>query len=386
MPDHDQAMRNFVANLPVPEFAETAFTPPPPLEDARVAIVTSAALYREGDDPFAAQDIHFETIPDSARDLKLGHLSPNFDRAGFAADLNVVYPVDRPARTGRARRDWQRRRLPLRVRRQPARHGVRGAPGHGPGVCAEALGRRGGRRRPDPCLTPVSAYGLYAGTRVRGRGARHGGDRPDPERRRTHATAPGARRRVPAGPAARQAGRRRLSASRAGRGLRAVRETHAARPRGLPGGDPVRGLRAAGLCSLPPRYDPELHPAVDEAQGLRAAYDRAVARHGRTTVGSHASADDIPDAIGKFARIAAGEPWDKVGLDAAAGRIGEEIRTYYEELGCELADAPAGPWAVERWFYERTETGKVLLDARRKMREAGAPQSAWFLLSPSSRG
>ena len=95
MPDHDQAMRNFVANLPVPEFAETAFTPPPPLEDARVAIVTSAALYREGSDPFAPQHIHFEPIADSARDLKLGHFSPNFDRAGFAADLNVVYPVDR---------------------------------------------------------------------------------------------------------------------------------------------------------------------------------------------------------------------------------------------------------------------------------------------------
>lgn len=139
------------------------------------------------------------------------------------------------------------------------------------------------------------------------------------------------------------------------------------------------------VCSVPPRYDPELHPAVDEAQGLRAAYDRAVARRGRTTVGSHASADDIPDAIGKFARIAAGEPWDQVGLDGSAGRIGQEIRTYYEELACELADAPAGPWAVEHWFYERTETGKVLLEARRKMREAGAPQLAWFLLSPASR-
>ena len=139
------------------------------------------------------------------------------------------------------------------------------------------------------------------------------------------------------------------------------------------------------VCSVPPRYDPELHPAVDEAQGLRAAYDRAVARHGRTTVGSYASADDIPDAIGKFARIAAGEPWDQVGLDGSAGRIGQEIRTYYEELACELADAPAGPWAVEHWFYERTETGKVLLEARRKMREAGAPQLAWFLLSPASR-
>ena len=95
MPDNDQAMRNHVANLPVPEFAETAFTKPLTLRDARVAIVTSAALYREGGPPFEVADVHFETIPDSARDLKLGHVSPNFDRAGFAADLNVVYPVDR---------------------------------------------------------------------------------------------------------------------------------------------------------------------------------------------------------------------------------------------------------------------------------------------------
>ena len=140
------------------------------------------------------------------------------------------------------------------------------------------------------------------------------------------------------------------------------------------------------VCSVPPRYDPDVHPAVDEAQGLRAAYDRAVARNGRTTVGSHASVDDIPEAIGRFARIAEGEPWDQVGLDGSAGRVGQDIRSYYEELACELADAPAGPWAVERWFYEQTETGKVLLEARRKMQEAGAPQLAWFLLSPAARG
>ena len=97
MPDNDQAMRDFVGTLPVPEFAKTAFTTPPPLRDARVAIVTSAALYREGTAPFGVPDVHFETIPNDARDLKLGHVSPNFDRAGFAADLNVVFPLDRLA-------------------------------------------------------------------------------------------------------------------------------------------------------------------------------------------------------------------------------------------------------------------------------------------------
>ena len=67
------------------------------------------------------------------------------------------------------------------------------------------------------------------------------------------------------------------------------------------------------LCSLPPRYDPDLHPAVDEAQALRHAYDRAVARNGRTTVVSHATADEIPGAIEKFVRVAQGEPWDEGG-------------------------------------------------------------------------
>ena len=35
-------------------------------------------------------------------------------------------------------------------------------------------------------------------------------------------------------------------------------------------------------CAMPPRYDPKVPPAVDEAQGLRAAYDRALAARGVT--------------------------------------------------------------------------------------------------------
>ncbi len=33
-------------------------------------------------------------------------------------------------------------------------------------------------------------------------------------------------------------------------------------------------------CPLPPRHDPDVHPAVDEARGLRAAYDRAIEKYG----------------------------------------------------------------------------------------------------------
>ena len=38
-------------------------------------------------------------------------------------------------------------------------------------------------------------------------------------------------------------------------------------------------------CALPPQMDPTLHPAVDEAQALRPAYDRALARSKRSSIG-----------------------------------------------------------------------------------------------------
>jgi D-proline reductase (dithiol) PrdB len=92
----DATMRQFGATAPVPEFDDAAFTPLPiPLADAKIAIVTSAALHRTHDENFASSDVSYRTIDRDARDLVLGHWSPNFDRTGFQLDLNVVYPIDR---------------------------------------------------------------------------------------------------------------------------------------------------------------------------------------------------------------------------------------------------------------------------------------------------
>ena len=92
----DQAMRDYAATQPAPEFDETAFvTLDKPLSECRVAIVTSAALHVDGGDPFTQGDTRFKMIDDAERALSLGHWSPNFDRSGFQLDLNVVYPVDR---------------------------------------------------------------------------------------------------------------------------------------------------------------------------------------------------------------------------------------------------------------------------------------------------
>ena len=140
------------------------------------------------------------------------------------------------------------------------------------------------------------------------------------------------------------------------------------------------------VCSLPPRYDPNLHPAVDEAQALRGAYDRAVAKNGRTSVGRAISADQIPAALEKFVQIIDGQAWDQVGLSAAPMQEVTDIRAYYEELAFELvADGPIAAWGTERWFYDKTEAGKVLLAARQELKKAGAPFQIWWHMTPGSR-
>jgi D-proline reductase (dithiol) PrdB len=88
--------RAYSATLPVPEFETTAFVPlDKPLSQAKVAIVTSAALHRPDQDRYTPGDTTFRAFDRPDRDLVLGHWSPNFDRTGFQIDLNVVYPIDR---------------------------------------------------------------------------------------------------------------------------------------------------------------------------------------------------------------------------------------------------------------------------------------------------
>jgi D-proline reductase (dithiol) PrdB len=66
-----------------------------PLSRSTVAIVTTAGLHLPEDRGFGRREESFRVIPRDRRDLRLGHLSANFDRSGIATDLNVVYPIDR---------------------------------------------------------------------------------------------------------------------------------------------------------------------------------------------------------------------------------------------------------------------------------------------------
>ncbi len=140
-------------------------------------------------------------------------------------------------------------------------------------------------------------------------------------------------------------------------------------------------------CTLPPRYDPSLAPAVDEANGLRRAYDRSVARRGVTSVGLAVDADGVPAAVAVLVAIADGADWRTAGLPGGnTTALCHDIRTYYEEAALELIDGPLpGPRGLEDWFFEQTETGRVVLAARQAIQQSGAKMPVWFYMAPGSR-
>ena len=91
----DRDLKALSASLEYPSFETPAFTTPPPLAEATVALVTSASLHHPDQEDFATTDTSYRVLDGNRRDLICGHWSPNFDAVGFAADLNVLFPIDR---------------------------------------------------------------------------------------------------------------------------------------------------------------------------------------------------------------------------------------------------------------------------------------------------
>ena len=81
----------------LPDFGRTPFVSGPPLGERRVAIVTTSGLHLHGDRPFETGSADYRVIPGDtpASDLRMSHVSVNFDRSGFQADVNVVFPLER---------------------------------------------------------------------------------------------------------------------------------------------------------------------------------------------------------------------------------------------------------------------------------------------------
>ena len=138
------------------------------------------------------------------------------------------------------------------------------------------------------------------------------------------------------------------------------------------------------VCPLPARMDPDAHPAIDEAKGLRPAYERAVAKYGnRAGAVRLLDADSIPAAIESFIRVAEGHPWKQAGIPGIPARVSQDIRGYYEMAAMEIADHTPAAWAGYRWFRDQTRTGEVIQKARDAMRESGAKEPLWRFLLPS---
>lgn len=140
-------------------------------------------------------------------------------------------------------------------------------------------------------------------------------------------------------------------------------------------------------CQLPPAFDPSLPPAVDEARGLRKAYDRTLASRGVTSVGRSVDADGVPGALEALNEIADGAPWKSVALPGKlTTALVHDIRAYYEEAALSLVDEalPAGR-AIESWFFEQTEAGKTVMGARAQIKAQDGPFPVWFYMAPGHR-
>ena len=95
--DVPEPQRGFLVKMPMPDIDEAQPIKGPPLDERRVAIVTTAGLTTRADTRFGMGSSDYRVIPADidAGDLIMSHASVNYDRSGFQQDLNVIFPIDR---------------------------------------------------------------------------------------------------------------------------------------------------------------------------------------------------------------------------------------------------------------------------------------------------
>lgn len=140
-------------------------------------------------------------------------------------------------------------------------------------------------------------------------------------------------------------------------------------------------VEAPLACPMPPRLDPSLPRAVDEARGLRRAFDRAEAGGLRTAV----DVDAVEPALRAFQRVVDGTPWEEAEIPENPVVAALNVRSYYEQAAAALSDHVPAARAGESWFARETEAGKLMHAAQQTMKDAGAPFPFWFYLLPASQ-
>ena len=92
-----EPLRSHIVSLECPEFESRPWVEGPPLNQRRIAIVSTAGLHSRDDRPFTSMSGEYRIIPGDmqANNLIMSHISTNFDRTGFQQDWNIVFPLDR---------------------------------------------------------------------------------------------------------------------------------------------------------------------------------------------------------------------------------------------------------------------------------------------------
>ena len=68
-----------------------------PLNECRVALITTAGFFLEGQNPFEKGDCSYREIPNALQTHALinGHKSAAYDERGIETDPNLAFPLDR---------------------------------------------------------------------------------------------------------------------------------------------------------------------------------------------------------------------------------------------------------------------------------------------------
>lgn len=98
MTDLPEFDRNIFMGMECPSFETRPWVESLPLNQLRVAFITTAGLHRRNDRPFQMNQLDFyRVIPGDAQDndLVMSHGAASFDRTGYQRDSNVVFPLNR---------------------------------------------------------------------------------------------------------------------------------------------------------------------------------------------------------------------------------------------------------------------------------------------------
>ena len=96
--DLPEVEQKFLLGMKGPTFESRPWVEGPPINQRRVALITTAGLHKREDRPFQmGQPDYYRVIPGDTLDKEvvMSHGAASFDRTGYQRDWNIVFPLDR---------------------------------------------------------------------------------------------------------------------------------------------------------------------------------------------------------------------------------------------------------------------------------------------------